>query len=299
MKFQSIYIIILLFVFTSCGDFKDKSEDQSQVDNSKEIVSISPEEKINLELGNSFFSIPSPVQIAMDLEANNSPFNADLLHDPESYQNYTSEFSKSLVMGIYGTDLAYCSVYGKTSEAMKYFAAMKKMADELNAGYAFNESLLKRFSENIDNKDSLLTLTSDAFQEVDAYLKDNNNHDIAAIALAGGWMESMYLQSNALMNDTSTKMQLKIAQNKHTLDHFINLIDKIGSSDDFWELKEMFEDVKILYNDVKNDYTYIAPVTNGKIKKTVIKSKSSFVTDLSTSSQIAKEFINLRNFYAE
>jgi hypothetical protein len=298
MRYQSIYIVFLLFTFISCGDFKEKSATENPTEE-KEIVSINPDEKINLELGNSFFSIPSPVQIAMDLEINGSPFSAELLHNPESYQKYSSEFSKSLVMGIYGTDLAYCSVYGKTSEAMKYFGAMKKMADELNAGYAFNESLLERFSKNIDNKDSLLTLTSDAFQEIDAYLKDNNNHDIAAIALAGGWMESMYLQSYALMSDTSQKMQMKLAQNKHTLQHFINLIDKIGTSDDFWELKEMFEDVNVLYSEVKNDYTYVAPVTNQNTKTTIIKSKSSFLTNIETIDQIAKEFINLRNFYTE
>ena len=298
MRYHSIYIVFIFFIFTSCGDFKEKSSTEKSTEDT-EIVSIDPEEKINLELGNSFFSIPSPVQIAMDLEMNGNPFSAELLHNPENYQKYSSEFSKSLIMGIYGTDLAYCSVYGRTSEAMKYFGAMKKMADELNAGYAFNESLLERFSKNIDNKDSLLTLTSDAFQEIDAYLKDNNNHDIAAIALAGGWIESMYLQSNALQIDTSQKMQMKLAQNKHTLQHFINLIDKIGTSDDFWELKEMFEDVNVFYNEVKNDYTYVAPVTNKNKKTTTIKSKSSFLTNIATSNQIAKEFINLRNFYTE
>jgi hypothetical protein len=173
------------------------------------------------------------------------------------------------------------------------------MADELNASYAFNESLLDRFSNNIDNKDSLLTLTSDAYHEIDAYLKDNNNHDIAAIALAGGWMESMYLQANSLKTDTSNKMQMKLAQNKYTIQHFIDLIGKIGSSDDYWELKEMFEDVNAVYTDVKNNYSYQPPVTNSQKRTTTIQSKSSFVTNLEISNQIAKEFINLRNFYTE
>lgn len=296
MKYQSIYIVFLILILSACGDFKEKpSEEKPTI----EKVKVDPGKKINLELGNSFFSIPSPVQIALDLEKSNQPFIPELLHDPEAYQKYTSEFSKSLIMGIYGTDLAYCSVYGKTSEAMKYFGAMKKMADELNASYAFNESLLDRFSNNIDNKDSLLTLTSDAYHEIDAYLKDNNNHDIAAIALAGGWMESMYLQANSLKTDTSYKMQMKLAQNKYTIQHFIDLIGKIGSSDDYWELKEMFEDVNAVYADVKNDYSYQPPVTNSQKRTTTIQSKSSFVTNLEISNQIAKEFINLRNFYTE
>jgi hypothetical protein len=61
----------------------------------------------------------------------------------------------------------------------------------------------------------------------------------------------------------------------------------------------MFEDVNVLYSEVKNDYSYVAPITNQNTKTTIIKSKSSFLTNIETSDQIAKEFINLRNFYTE
>ena len=142
MKHYSIYIVLTIFLLTSCGDFEEKT---TGISSEKEQVSINPEEKINLEIGNNFFSIPSPVQIALDLEKGNQAFSPDLLHNPEAFDSYNSDFTKSLIMGIYGTDLAYCAVYGKTTEAMKYFNAMKKMADELNAGYAINEALLERF----------------------------------------------------------------------------------------------------------------------------------------------------------
>lgn len=296
MKHYSIYFVLTIFLLTSCGDFEEKT---TGISSEKEQVSINPKEKINLEIGNNFFSIPSPVQIALDLEKGNQPFSPDLLHNPEAFDSYNSDFTKSLIMGIYGTDLAYCAVYGKTTEAMKYFNAMKKMADELNAGYAINEALLERFSNNLDNKDSLLSLASDAYLEIDAYLKDNNNHDIAGVVLAGGWIESMYLQSNGLKTDSSENMQIKLAQNKYTLQHFIDLVSKIGTSDDYWELKEMLEDVNVLYKEIKNNYTYVAPSTDSRNKITTIKSKSSFETNITISNQIADEFTNLRNHYTE
>ncbi len=296
MRYQSIYIVFLIVFVTSCGDFEEKS---SETPPETKKLEINPDEKISLELGNSFFSIPSPVQIAIELQEVGKAFNPELLHDPESVESYNSEFSKSLILGIYGTDLAYCAVYGNTTQAMKYFSSMKKMADELNAGYAINESLLERFSNNMDNKDSLLSLASDAYLEIDAYLKDNNNHDVAAVVLAGGWIESMYLQSNNFRSDSSEAMQMKLAENKYTLHHFIKLIDKIGTSDDYWELKEMFEDLNSIYNEISNNYKYVAPETNSQEKTTTIKSNSSFVTSIVISNQIAEEFINLRKFYTE
>ena len=92
---------------------------------------------------------------------------------------------------------------------------------------------------------------------------------------------------------------IKIAQNKYTLQHFIDLISKIGTSDDYWELKEMLEDVNTIYKEVKSSYTYVAPSTNPKNKLTLIKSKSSFETNTVISNQIANEFTNLRNHYTE
>tara|TARA_B100001093_G_C26834079_1_gene1017535 strand:- start:247 stop:1137 length:891 start_codon:yes stop_codon:yes gene_type:complete len=296
MRYRSIYIVFLIVFVSSCGDFEEKPSD-NQTETEK--LEINPGEKISLEVGNSFFSIPSPVQIAMELQDGGKPFNPELLHNPESLENYNSEFSKSLTLGIYATDLAYCAVYGNTTQAMKYFSSMKKMADQLNASYAINESLLERFSNNMDNKDSLLSLASDAYLEIDAYLKDNNNHDVAAVVLAGGWIESMYLQSNNFKSDSSEAMQMNLAENKYTLHHFIKLIDKIGTSDDYWELKEMFVDLNSIYEEISSNYTYVAPETNSQKKTTTIKSNSSFVTSLEISNQIAEEFINLRKFYTE
>lgn len=296
MKNTSYCILASLLFLYSCGDFEEQTSDNNTA--TEEEV-FNPETKISLDVGHTIFSIPSPVQIALDLEDSDKPFSSELLHDPEAFETYNSDFSKSLMLGIYGTDLAYCSVYGRTAEAMQYFAAMKKMSDELNASYAIDESLLKRFSENIDNKDSLLILASEAYQQIDAYLKENDNHDIAALVLAGGWMESMYFQSQGLKIDTSYNRQQKIAQHKYTVQHFIDLLDKVGSSDDYWELKEMFVDIKSLYNDIPSSYEFVKPVTNVAKKRTVIKSSSSFQTNLEISNQIADEFINLRNFYTE
>ena len=289
------YILaIFLLSITSCGDF-NKTEDQNQPEEKK----LNPEDKVNLEIGQTIFSIPSPVQMAMDLENSNKPYNSDILHNAQKHDSYSTEFSRAMNMGVYGTDLAYCCVYGMNSDAISYVASMRQMAKSLNAEYAIDEDLMNRFNSNIDNKDSLLTLSTLAYEQVDAYLKDNDNHDIASLVLAGGWIESMYLFSKGFELDNSESRQLQLAQHKFTLQHFIDLLNKIGTSDDYWELKEMLEDIKVIYNEIPTEYEYVAPVTNASKKTTVIKSKSSFKTNLEISKKIAEEFTNLRNYITE
>ena len=293
MKKKYYLFIFLGLSILSCGEFEEKNP--APVENQQD--DLKADEKINVDVDHTIFSIPSPVQIAMDLHDSEKGFSKALLHDISAAENYVTSFDKAIMLGIYGTDLAYCSVYENSTESLNYFGTMKKMADDLNASYALSESLIERLSKNLNNKDSLLTLASEAYVQIDEYLKENDNKDIAALVLAGGWIESMYFQSTELLADSSESNQLRLAQNKHTLEHFITLIEKVGSNDQFWELQSMLGDLSTLYKEIPTSYEYIPSVTDANSKTTNIMSKSSFETDYITMKEIANEFINLRNYY--
>ena len=62
-----------------------------------------------------------------------------------------------------------------TSEAVAYFSAMKYMSEDLHINYAFDNNLIQRFTDNIGNNDSLLIVSSVAYQTIDTYLKENDN----------------------------------------------------------------------------------------------------------------------------
>ena len=44
--------------------------------------------------------------------------------------------------------------------------------------------------------------------------------------------------------------QLKLAHHKYALNHFITLLEKVGTGDRYWELQSMLGDVKKLYDEI-------------------------------------------------
>ena len=295
MSISKYYIPFVFLTLLSCGEFEEKS---SSMDDTPE-VSVDQNQNINIELENTIFSIPSPLQIAMELSDSNSSFLSALLHDADQYEKYSSSFDKAMMLGIYGTDLAYCSVNELSGKSITYFSTMKKLADKLNIGFAINESLVERFSANIDDRDSVLVMASEAYVKIDEYLKENDNQDIATMVLMGGWIESMYIQSTALQSDTSEVNQLKLAHHKYALNHFITLLEKVGTGDRYWELQSMLGDVKKLYDEIPTTYEFKPSTTEATTQTTQINSTSSFDTDYGTMLEISNEFINLRNYYTK
>ena len=119
------------------------------------------------------------------------------------------------------------------------------------------------------------------------------------MVLMGGWIESMYIQSTALQSDTSEVNQLKLAHHKYALNHFITLLEKVGTGDRYWELQSMLGDVKKLYDDIPTTYEFKPSTTEATTQTTQINSTSSFDTDYGTMLEISNEFINLRNYYTK
>ncbi|MEC7062718.1 MAG: hypothetical protein VXW77_02010, partial [Bacteroidota bacterium] len=126
-----------------------------------------------------------------------------------------------------------------------------------------------------------------------------DNQDIATMVLMGGWIESMYIQSTALQSDTSEVNQLKLAHHKYALNHFITLLEKVGTGDRYWELQSMLGDVKKLYDEIPSTYKFKPSTTEASTQTTQINSTSSFDTDYGTMLEISNEFINLRNYYTK
>ena len=53
-----------------------------------------------------------------------------------------------------------------------------------------DKSTIKRIEHNIENRDSLMVISS-TYRKIDNYLKNNNRESTGALILAGGWIESL------------------------------------------------------------------------------------------------------------
>ncbi len=84
-----------------------------------------------LNIGGELFSIPSPLQTAMLIQKTGSAYDKSILNTKENMNQYATDFSKALNLGIYGADLGYVNMYSKTQDAISYLAAVKKLSDDV------------------------------------------------------------------------------------------------------------------------------------------------------------------------
>jgi len=258
---------------TSCGETENNEVNNEVEKIDKKIVdttgNVGP-----ITIGGQIFSIPSPVQTAFLIKDENASFSSEYLNSPDNVSNYSSPFLKALNMGVYGADLGYLTIYEKNDDAMKYLKAVRDLSKDLGLDGAFDDKLAERFSNNIGNKDSMLVFVSEAYTNSDKYLKENDKDEVAAVVLAGGWLESIHIACKAALETKSVNLVNRIGEQKRSLESIISMLNQFRTNQDYDDLVSELEDLYTIYEGITFEYEFVAPVTDEANKVTTIKSKN-------------------------
>ncbi|MGE0772743.1 MAG: hypothetical protein AB7K37_13590 [Cyclobacteriaceae bacterium] len=191
-RFSSLVFVTLISLgLWSCGSSNKEG------DNSDEFKQA--EESLEEQIQDIVYNIPSPTEIPYLLEATGAEFNQSLVNDRRKADQYVTRNDKAaLNLGVYAADIGYLASYSKTQESIDYLNACKNMADGLGIIGTFDIEILKRFENNISNKDSLAALLNRSIQKSEAYLKDDNRNKLAALILTGSFVEGLYISTGLI-----------------------------------------------------------------------------------------------------
>ena len=288
MKLNVYSATLLVFLFSSLSSCGDGSEKES-ID--KEAIDPA---SLNTNFDGKIFSIPSPVQTAMLIKELNLPFDQNILNPTENSKNYSTEFKQALNLGIYGTDLGYCSLYEQKNSALKYLSAVEKLTGQLGLEGAFDKSFMSRFEKNSDNQDSMVVITADAYRKADYFLKNAKRKSTSSLILAGGWIESMHFACKMSTASKNAKIKERIGEQQQTLATMIEILEEYNKSKQNDELITSLKDLKTEFDKIKVDYTYVAPKTDTKNKVTTLQHDISVEISDDVMSAINTKVNNLR-----
>lgn len=242
MKIQHFVLVAGVVCFAlSCGqnnsETTGETDDSAVIDINKEVVSAE----------NVFIYIPSPIQTAELLKQAGAKYDADLLNNPNNASLYTTTASMALNMGVYGSDLAFAGIFNQHEETIIYMDCTRKLADGLHVLAAFNDDRKTRLENNINNRDSVLSIITDSYWDCDAMLQDNEQSHASALMIAGGWIEGLYLACRVAESTNSNEIRVRIVEQRPSLDKLIILLDKQAHNDvaaisaQLKELKAIFD----------------------------------------------------------
>lgn len=290
--FKSKFAVLLLSIlaFQSCVESSDSTKETDEAITKTE---MDPEKSNIVSVGDALFSVPSPVQTALLIDSSGADYDASLPNSIQNLNNYVSDFDKSLVMGVYGADLAYTSIFQMNQEAIGYLSAVENLANDLDLSNALDKSVVKRFSQNLSHRDSMLVLSSLFFRASDSYLKENDRNETAALVLVGGWLEGMYLAYNSV--ESNENVRQRIAEQKITLDNILGLLNSLEQNDQLTKLHDQLEGLKTEFDNVNTNYEYQRPEVKTDEKLTVIKSKSVYEMSDEQLNAIGTQLESIRN----
>ncbi len=260
MNIKSLFInglsVLALGALVACGGSNENTSNESaEFDAAKQ--------DLKQKIEDVTFKIPDPTEVPYLIEATGAEYNADFLNAKESVDKYLTTFSKTAInLGIYASDVAYLSSYGKTQESIDYMQTIKKLADHLGVVGAVDEVVLKKFESNIDSRDSLKVLINQTIDNVDKYLKNEQRNKVAALVTAGSFVEGLYISTTLVTtypHDLLPEEQrniiltpiIKIILDQRTaIEEVVKLLKSVESDEEIEQLIIDFNDLLTTYEDL-------------------------------------------------
>jgi hypothetical protein len=277
-------------ITTSCNNNESNNNSTAIDSDTTKKAEISADTKVRIEKTQKiFFSVPSPAETADMFKKAGLEYNKDILNPYNNVSKYSTQFAKAVNLGVYGADLSYANIFEQTQESMLYMNCAKKLADELGVSGAFDAATMERFEENINNKDSLLSLISDTYWIIDDYLKENDQEETAALIIVGGWIEGLYL-GTALLNDNLDNSELiqRIAEQKYAFENLLGLLKSFDNNPNISRILEMLKPLEDAFAQIN--------LNEGETTATANKNGITTIGNSNTNSKIdADKILGIKN----
>ena len=133
---------------------------------------------------------------------------------------------------------------------MDYLNTCRRLCDGLGVGDIINADLIARADNNRDIRDSLVNIVTETFYALNGRFRENGMEEVSGLMAAGGWIEGVYLGTRNI-GESTADLQLRIAEQKMTLDNLMGLLDSYPASEALDRMKGALEPVEAAFAGVK------------------------------------------------
>jgi hypothetical protein len=274
-----LYIITPLFAcIVSCGGDDEKFIEKPE---NKDTIATKIKPDISAEVINDIImSIPSPLEMATMLKDNGQGYDANLLNPSTNLIKYNTNYKTAFNIGVYSADLGYINIYEKTFSAMSYLQNIKQLGDQIHIGQFFDFETLKRLATNTKNYDSLIFISTDNFNKMDAHLRTQNRNELSVLMISGAWLEGVHIACQVAKQKPNKELTERLGFEKINLDNILVILNAYKSDQYFGKIVNEFEKLKEIYAKITISYTYVEPETKEVNGQLVIVNKSKSTVNI-------------------
>ena len=245
-----MYFSLFALLYISCTNTAEKKVVQEKIPNLFEDDSYIEISKETME-GLIDLASSSPIEMAALIKESDVPFDKKYISNTDRIDDLNTNFKQALNLGVLGADLGYLNMYNKMGVVMSYISAIRNVADELKVGQFFDFSTLKSLATNSTNLDSLMYISVNSFNKMDAYLRENSRTNISALLVTGVWIEGLYLATQVVKEIPNEKISERIGEQKMMLNNLLLVLTNFKKDKRFDALIQDLQPLKEAYKDVK------------------------------------------------
>jgi hypothetical protein len=273
----------LFFALLSSGLFLAACSNEPKQENTEEkpFVAESPVDLTNSEA--MMNNMPSPIELAILIKAEGAKYNKELLNDVKNISKYTTNAKKAINIGVYSADVGYTTLFKQTQETYFYFNNIRKLSDEIGLSGAFDQTMFDRVEANVENRDSLIGIITQAYQVSNKFLKDNNRMSTSVLMVSGAWIECMYIATRLSSNGKiNPQIAARVAEQKITLGKLLSTMNEFKTDENVAALIPQFQSLKAIMDKGEmatpkdDDFVINEPQFNELVAKTA-EVRNSFV----------------------
>ena len=199
----------------------------------------------------SGYPVPTSYEITKLIYQSGAAYIASLSNGPEKAEEYITQRDKVLNLGVYATDLCYATTYMMKQKTMDYLEASKTLIDDLGISTTFNITYAERIEENINDRDSLIQVVTESFDDTWNYLVDNQQDVLARLVVCGSWIEGIYITTHAASNSIdNTKFLEALAKQKTSLNELVKLLEPVKDVEEVTDIYNGLADIQEFYEGV-------------------------------------------------
>jgi len=296
-KLIRLLIVLGLMVgIVGCSNSDKKTDTSNVVDEEQ-----AQKENLVKEVKKVMFSLPSPVETTLLLKQAGAGYDESLLNPTSNSTKYNTDKQKALNLGVYGADLSYASIFEQDQTIMQYMQVSKKLAIGLDLLAAIDQSIIDRLEANHDNRDSVIRIISETFLNSNSTLKEDNRPEMAALILAGGWVEALYLATQ-LTKDVVKDKELveRIVEQKLSFGELTQLLGQYTEQNaDIADVVAQLQGVSKAFEEIEIVKSGIETVTDEASGTTVLKATQKINITQAQYDALKKVAADLRNSFIQ
>jgi hypothetical protein len=193
MKKTIAAIVLPLLVLSFLGQISCRNSNEEK---QRKATELEQKESLENQIGTHVYPLPTSAEVIKMLTDLEVGYILGISNPPDNAKKYFTSERRSINLGAYGADLSYATLYNMQQEVIDYMDAIRSLANELNMSQIYNAALYDTLKRNFDNRDRLVDILKNAFDNTYTYMSDNDQQNLALLVVGGAWVEGMYLTTH-------------------------------------------------------------------------------------------------------